>query len=229
MFPENPHTATFVCCHVLDQHAPILVAVRDDDEDWQFLCGADHAEADARLVGFGHVLERDPSIRALSELRCGHRAERPNAETGWTITDPHEEFIRRHVKDPGWAVQLIDDDPPFAYSVGLFANYGQPELIVVGLPLELMHAMINSIAERVKAGLPLAPGLRLADVIEGFEVTLRAVKATSSLADHVGYACWFYGKAAFPLFQVVWPDKRGHLPDDPEASDGFKKQQRLLP
>lgn len=121
------------------------------------------------------------------------------------------------------------DEPAFAYTIGLFHNYQHAELIVVGLRLELMHSMLNDVAERIKAGQTFEPGARIADVIEGFEVTLRQVIEPKSFKEHVGYARWFYKGGAFPLFQLVWPDKQARFPQEPGTTEAFNQQQPLLP
>jgi hypothetical protein len=38
----------------------------------------------------------------------------------------------------------------------------------------------------------------------------------------------FHGHAAFPLWQLVWPDKQGHFPDDPRCDAGIRAGQALL-
>lgn len=151
-----------------------------------------------------------------------------------SVVDKHESFIIDCVAEPGWSVQLVPagdgaDEPAFAYTIGLFHNYRHPELIVVGLRLELMHSMLNSVAERIKAGQTFEPGAPIADVIEGFEVTLRPVIEPESFKEHVGYARWFYKGKAFPLFQLVWPDKQARFPQEPGTTEAFNQQQPLLP
>ena len=57
----NSDYGVFCCPHVFHQEKPILLVVRDDDGDWQFLCGYDTFGPDqnCHLVGMGHLLERD--------------------------------------------------------------------------------------------------------------------------------------------------------------------------
>ncbi|HYO66953.1 MAG TPA: DUF4262 domain-containing protein, partial [Archangium sp.] len=126
--------------------------------------------------------------------------------------DRADAFIERHVRDTGWAVQLIpegegDDEPAFAYTTGLFHNYGHAELIIFGLALEDMHVMLNDCGELVKSGRKLEPGQKLGDILaEGYDVLFREVKDPQSYRQHVGYALAFYKGRDFPLLQVLWPD-----------------------
>jgi Domain of unknown function (DUF4262) len=233
-FDEAPDTAIFACRHVMDG-APILFVAHDQEGDWQFLCGeGSHQPKDGLLVGLGCMVERDPSINELSKMCTGHHATRASQQAPWSVVDEHEAFIAACVIDPGWSVQMLpagetDDEPAFAYTIGIFANYKQAELIVVGLRLELMHAMLNTLARRIKNGETLVIGDRIEGVIEGFDVMLREVTAPGSFEEHVGYARWFYKYEEFPLFQVLWPDKKGRFPDEPGATDAFRRQQPVLP
>ena len=51
-FSDAPNTACFTCCHVLEENKPILYVSHDEDGYWQFLCGGNHKEEDARVVSF---------------------------------------------------------------------------------------------------------------------------------------------------------------------------------
>ena len=233
-FEDAPNTAAFCCRHVVEGD-PILYVSHDRDGDWQFLCGCDeHASADCVVLCLGDVVKRDASLNALAKMCGGHFAERPSSTAPWSITDETERFIVECIADPGWSVQMIaagegPDEPAFGYTIGLFHNYQQPELIVVGLRHELMHSMLNDVAQRIKDGKVLAVGEKLVDVLEGFDVTLREVRTKESFKQHVGYALWFYKGKPFPLFQLVWPDKQGRFPKEKGTSDGFNAQQPLLP
>jgi len=47
-------------------------------------------------------------------------------------------------------VKGSDYYPSFAYSIGLFETYRQPEVICFGLPDKLGHEIINDVAELIK-------------------------------------------------------------------------------
>jgi hypothetical protein len=81
-----PDTVTFVCEHVF-VGSPILRVVHDDDDDWQFLCGADsHDDGEPRLLGFARVMQRDSGLAAVAQrLPLDHAAERDSAAGPWRI------------------------------------------------------------------------------------------------------------------------------------------------
>lgn len=76
-FCDKPNTATIICCHIMDNHAPILYVSHDEDDGmWQFLCGKKHEMNEAKLVSLKYVFDLDNSVSALSDMPCGCYAER---------------------------------------------------------------------------------------------------------------------------------------------------------
>lgn len=79
--------AIYVCEHVFTKERPILYLCKEDEE-WQFLCGGLHREGEVpRVVGLNHILEDEPTIRALMNLPNNWEAERIDVESKW-ITSP---------------------------------------------------------------------------------------------------------------------------------------------
>ena len=149
-------------------------------------------------------------------------------------TDDVERRIIADVDRFGWHVILVADDSEgtdegfdFAYSVGLFEGFKHPELLVIGLPKQVAHEVLNLLGERVKKGERFANGDVVEDVIDGYAVTFVEVEQ-GHYADYVGCGVWFYTGSGFPLLQVVWPDKKKRYPWDKDASEGFCEAQPLL-
>ena len=85
-FSDAPNTAVFICSHILDGKEKILFVSHDaDDGAWQFLCGKEHNESDARIVSLKYVLDLDPTIVNLKDLPLGHCAERESKNDKWVI------------------------------------------------------------------------------------------------------------------------------------------------
>lgn len=91
-FPEKSHHKAYVCSHVFDQTRPILLVSRPDG-DWCFLCGENHPDdASAyKVVGIGHVLDQDPSLRPLDDLPPNWDAERKKVGEEWKRTPLDQE------------------------------------------------------------------------------------------------------------------------------------------
>jgi hypothetical protein len=84
-FSDSPDTACFTCCHVLDEHKPILYVSHDEDGYWQFLCGGIHKEEDAKIVSLATILEIDDSVIALAGLDYGEYSERDALDSDWIV------------------------------------------------------------------------------------------------------------------------------------------------
>lgn len=84
-FTDNPNTACFTCCHVLNENKPILYVSHDEDGYWQFLCGGKHTKKDARIVSLADILEIDETISDLAQLDYGEYAESEDETSNWIV------------------------------------------------------------------------------------------------------------------------------------------------
>jgi hypothetical protein len=163
---------------------------------------------------------------------AGSSATRTAPGAAWNIVDEAEEFVRRCVADYGWAVQVIPEDaegPGFAYTVGLHASYGHPELIVFGLPNDVMQSLLNTCGDRVKGGERLTIDARVPDVLDAHDVRFREVRDPESFREHVGYALWYYQGQPFRVLQMLWPDKQNRFPGDAGTEEWLAAAQPQLP
>jgi hypothetical protein len=82
------HLRAYICVHVLEKSAPILLVSRAGDGNWCFLCGeANHNDAStARVIGIGHVFERDPTLLEIEDLDADWDAEREAVGKAWIRT-----------------------------------------------------------------------------------------------------------------------------------------------
>jgi hypothetical protein len=80
----DPHTKTYVCTHVFGGECPVLYVTRPDG-DWCLLCGGEHADdaSDYRVVGIGHALTGDDSLRDVLDLAPNEEAERDAVGGPW--------------------------------------------------------------------------------------------------------------------------------------------------
>lgn len=84
-FEDSPDTACITCYHVLEGYKSILYVSHDEDGYWQFLCGENHKEEDARVVSLGEILSIDESMRDLAVLDYGQYATSESVEGNWTV------------------------------------------------------------------------------------------------------------------------------------------------
>lgn len=236
-FSAARNTAVFICARVRGG-APVLHVLRDSDGDWQFLCGGNEhgdGQSDGGLLACLECMVADDlTLNELSDLGENWSAERDQLGDVWRRRDNSEDFIVDAVARCGWAVELIEagedeSAPPFAYTVGLHKAFGAPELIIFDLSHDVMGRILNDLGERIRAGETLPIGEPISEILQGYPLRLREVHASESYREHVGYALWFNGGYGFPLLQVLWPDKRGRFPDDPDADPGTATLQPRIP
>src|SRR5262249_8131192 len=82
------------------------------------------------------------------------------------------------VKEYGWNVAMIldkDELPGWAFSIGLHKNFAHPEIIVFGLDPDLMHFVINTIGDAVKAGKKFEIDGQYDDLIDSYACTFKPV------------------------------------------------------
>jgi len=88
-------TAAFVCSHVFNRSRPILLVAREAG-DWMYLCGQAHGEDEQyHVIGAGHLLERDSTLSAVTDLPENMEAERPSVTAPWAATRAHARIAHR--------------------------------------------------------------------------------------------------------------------------------------
>lgn len=152
--------------------------------------------------------------------------------------------IRDYMRNPGWAVQgvapSIHDEPGsdhWVYTIGLWENYGHPEILIVNMGVRAGHQLLNELGARVRddgerfePGEPRLDVLQAADAGEPLGVSTPVKFVT---VDRRNYRPWFnvarqiYNSSAFEAIQMLWPDREGRLPDEP-GYDGEKFPQPVL-
>ena len=85
-FEDAPNTIAITCCHVIEENEPILYVSRDEEDGmWQFLCGKQHKESEAKIVSLYSIYKKDNTVGALVQMPCGYYAEREDVEAEWVI------------------------------------------------------------------------------------------------------------------------------------------------
>jgi hypothetical protein len=134
--------------------------------------------------------------------------------------------IRRH----GWSIQYVGgdtcsrpgctcgptDQPPFAYTVGLF-GLGHPELLIVGVDPEAAVLVLNTLGNRVRGGEALLCGFPV--TIDGWDHVI-VPEPVPNPGEILLWANSFYDHPAgysVPALQLTYDDDAGRFPWD----DGF--------
>jgi hypothetical protein len=119
------------------------------------------------------------------------------------------------------------DSPTFAYTVGLYRTFGHPEIIMLGLGLDLMHRLLNDVAASLREGRRYAAGDVSDEFLDDHDVTFRAVPERHYRA-YLGWANWFHDGVAYPVLQLIYPDRERRWPWEAGVPDGFRRNQPVL-
>jgi len=133
------------------------------------------------------------------------------------------------IREHGWHVVGIPDDeegPGFSFTVGVYLRTLQPEILMMGIPIEPSHRVLNAIAEYLLAGGTIAPGRKYGEFADGRQVIFRPIHK-SQFHEYLGCANWFYSPlvAQFPAFQCIWPDLEGRFPHEADFDMRFVGRQ----
>lgn len=123
----------------------------------------------------------------------------------------------------GWQVwDIFSDHVPdnFAYTVGLYDIFGLPELLTIGLPLNVGGNALNAAVRLMKTEIDVPAG-RFREVVGDVEVEFQPVDRKwlhrLMLRSH-----WYYEGADVPVLQVVYPDLANRF----QWEDGFTEHFR---
>ena len=147
---------------------------------------------------------------------------RTTAAADQKLFDDIEEF--------GWhCLHVLEEEglPAFSFTIGLFASYGYPELLIYGLPRKTAHGILTIAAKAAKDGHPIAAGEPTDALLNGYSCLLVPI-AQEHYREHLGTAIWYYEHKLFPAMQVVWPNKDALFPWHEAASSSFRSAQPYI-
>jgi hypothetical protein len=134
-----------------------------------------------------------------------------------TSLDDQERKFVSSIREHGWyrtCVFAEGDQPEFSFTTGLWVTLGQPELVVVGLKSEIAHAVFWDVFRNLQAGSRLPLRTRTGEVFGNLPACLFNMDK-KYYPDYLGWSRWFYAGDDFPCLQLVWPDRAGVFPWEP--------------
>lgn len=152
------------------------------------------------------------------------------------LTD-YERDILDHVESDGCFIPYVFDpdgiEPSFGYSVGFTTTVRQPEVIVFGLPANLVFFMINETLDQCRNGLRLDDWTEINGLLDGHRCILRSVRAEAIEREFFNSAMWYhqheYSSPLNAAFQIVWPGTINKLfPWDEGCAPDVISEQRSL-
>jgi hypothetical protein len=142
----------------------------------------------------------------------------------------YDSQIRQAILEHGWSIQmvgaglcvepgcdgapsdLLDPEPPFAYTIGLTRFQGHPEIITFGLCVDHLGDTLNVLGEAVRVGIDVTSPAFLDELFQPGTTRMITVEDSSR---HLLGANRFYraaGQPPVPALQLVWADGEGLFP-----------------
>lgn len=143
---------------------------------------------------------------------------------------PHAEKIEWMIETDGWAIEPVaprsDTDPPspaYAYTIGLPALLGFPEIAVFGLTPVAARGLAGLVVDAVRGGTEIPFGVELVGLLDN---ELRCAFASIDTTEYQPFfttaAAWYRGEP-FEMVQLVYPDRNGFMPYEA----GYEQRLRL--
>ena len=143
---------------------------------------------------------------------------------------PHAEKIEWMIETNGWAIEPVpacaDTEPPspsYAYTIGVTALTGFPEIAVFGLTPVAANGLAGLVIDALRSGTEIPTGVELVGLLDN---ELRCVFAPVDLAVHGQWfataTAWYSGRP-FTMVQLLYPDRNGFMP----YQAGFEPRLRL--
>lgn len=163
----------------------------------------------------------------LGAFECHCELCEPSPD-GWP-PNGGDEVIFRCVEEHGWSVTGVcadEDQPGWAYSVGVWHTARRPELCIFGLPFDVMGHAINEVTRRARDGTGLDPHAPIEGVLSPGPLVLRPVHPSWAGTSLFAVANRFY-RRPLEFQQLVWPDERGRFPWEVGRSRSIGRQPML--
>lgn len=130
------------------------------------------------------------------------------------------------------------DKPSFAYSVGYTRTLEKigkrdcPEVIMFGLPRDVVGPAINSLLAMCAAGQTLDDGDRLESFFGEYDAVVRIVHETQIAEEYLNSALWYHrtqmGRSLRKVAMIFWPDQNGVFPWEEGCEEWVRRDQPAL-
>lgn len=132
--------------------------------------------------------------------------------------DQQDQLVCQHIREHGVHLEYVygctqHRQTSFCYTVGLF-GIGQPELLVIGVPMATSGALLNEVARQVYAGRQLVPGEVLSFAEWAHRVCVEPVPNPGEIVFAANRHYDRPAEASVPVLQLTTDDRWGRFPWD---------------
>ncbi len=143
---------------------------------------------------------------------------------------PHAEKIEWMIETEGWALEPVppdaETDPPspaYAYTIGVPALLGFPEIAVFGLTPVASRGLAGLVVDAVRGGTQIPFGVELVGLLDNDLRCVFAPVDTAEFGAFFGTAHAWYRGEPYEMVQLVYPDRNGFMPYE----DGYDRRLRF--
>ena len=143
---------------------------------------------------------------------------------------PHAEKIEWMIETNGWALEPVapraDVDPPapaYAYTIGVPALVGFPEIAVFGLTPVASNGLITLVIDALRGGTEIPLGIELIGLLDNeLRCMFASVDVDEAAGTFVTLDAWYRGQP-YDVVQLLYPDRNGFMPYEP----GYDQRMRF--
>ena len=157
----------------------------------------------------------------IEKARSLYRASLFEPDSFSDRQDAYFKCIVENIDTYGWHLTFVSDsdpdslDPSFGYTVGFPKSFNAPDIIIFGLPHEVVHPVLREMFSQIEAGEVVEDGKRWAGLLEGFDCITRKAVHPDLFEEYALSSDWHWkheGHEGFPeVYQLVWPGSQQGL------------------
>lgn len=143
---------------------------------------------------------------------------------------PHADKIEWMIETNGWALEPVGADPSTdpptparAYTIGVPAAVGFPEIVIFGLQPVAANGLATLVVDACRGGTDIPIGVELVGLLDNDLRCLFAPIDTVECAPFFSTAVAWYRGELPEMVQLVYPDRNGFLPYEA----GYDQRMRL--
>ena len=132
---------------------------------------------------------------------------------------PHAEKIEWMIETNGWALEPVtpraDTEPPtpaYAYTIGVPALVGFPEIAVFGLTPVASNGLITLVIDALRGGTEIPVAVELVGLLDNeLRCMFAAVDTDQAAGTFTTLDAWYRGQP-YDVVQLLYPDRNGFMP-----------------
>jgi len=148
---------------------------------------------------------------------------------------PHAEKIEWMIETNGWALEPVtpraDTDPPtpaYAYTIGVPALAGFPEIAVFGLTPVASNGLITMVVDALRGGTEIPLGVELIGLLDNdLRCMFAPVDTDETRGTFTTLDAWYRGQP-YAVVQLLYPDRKGFMPYELGYDERMKYAQPVI-